>query len=75
MREPDIALVGFQLRFAGASRADAAAKTAHFLVPDREPWQIILILCQFDLQLALTRFGALGENIENERTAVEHSRF
>ena len=71
----NIALIGFQLRFAGASRADAAAETAHFLVPDREPGQIILILCQLDLKLALARFGALGKNIEDERTAVEHGRF
>ena len=54
---------------------DAAAETAHFLVPDREPGQIILILCQLDLKLAFTRFGALGEDIKNERTAVEHGRF
>ena len=71
----DIALVRFQLCFAGASRADAAAKAAHFLVPDCEPRQVILILCQLDLQLAFTRFGALGEDIKNERTAVEHGRF
>ena len=71
----DIALIGFQLRFAGASCADAAAETAHFLVPDREPGQIILILCQLDLKLAFTRFGALGEDIKNERTAVEYGRF
>jgi hypothetical protein len=32
----------------------------------------MLELSQFNLQLALARAGALGENVENERGAVKH---
>ena len=68
----DVALVGLELRLARASGADAAAETAHLLVPDGEPGQVILILRQLDLELALARLGPLGEDVEDERAAVEH---
>ena len=71
----DVAPVGLKLRFAGASGADAAAEMAHFLVPDREAGEIILILRKLHLELALARSGALGEDVEDERTAVKDRRF
>ena len=37
-----------------------------------EARQQVLELGEFDLQLALLRAGALGENIQNQRRAVEH---
>ena len=68
----DVALVGLELRLARASGADAAAEAAHLLIPDGEPGQVILILRQLDLELALARLGPLGEDVEDERAAVEH---
>ena len=65
-------LVGFELRFAGASCADAAAEAAHLFVPRRQPRQIIFILGKLHLQLALARLCALGKNIEDEGAPVEN---
>ena len=67
-------LVGFQLCLARTSRADAAAESAHRLVPDRQSRQIILILRQLDLELALSGFGALGKNVENQCAPVQYRR-
>ena len=67
------AAVGFQLRFAfAAAHADAAALPRKVAPETRQARQQMLQLRQFDLQFAFARAGALGENIQNQRRAVEH---
>ena len=67
-------LVGFELRLARASCADAAAKSAHRLVPDGKPRQIVLVLRKLDLEFSLAGLGSLRENIENQRAPVQNRR-
>ena len=67
------AAVGFQLRFAfAAAHADAALLPRQVAPEPRQARQQMLQLRQFDLQLAFARAGALREDVENERRAVEH---
>ena len=67
-----MALVRLELRLTRSSCADAASETAHFLVPDCQSRQIVLILRKLHLKLALTRFGALRKNIKDQRAAIKH---
>ena len=69
----DAAAIHFQLGFARPARADAAAQTGHHHTQARQPRQLVLHLRQLDLQLALARRGAHGENIQNQRRAVHHA--
>ena len=76
----DVAAVGLQLGLARAARTDrafaAACRLAHQMRPHAgQTWQDILVLRQFNLQLALTRAGALRENVQNQRRAIEHGAF
>ena len=67
------AAVGFQLRFAfAAAHADAAFLPRQVAPKPREPRQQMLKLRQLDLQLAFARAGALREDVENQRRAVEN---
>ena len=69
----DAAAVGFQLRFTfAAPHADAALLAGQVAPEPGQPRQQMLELRQFDLQLALARAGAPGENVEDERGAVQH---
>ena len=70
----DVAAVRFELRLAGAARADAAAQAGHRRAHTGELRQQILILRQLDLQAALGRFGALGKDIQNQGAAVQDGR-
>ena len=70
----DVAAVRFELRFAGAARADAAAQAGHRSAHAGELRQQVLILRQLDLQAALGRFGALGKDIQNQGAAVQDGR-
>src|SRR5208282_545732 len=65
--------VGFELGFAlAAAHADAAGLPRQMSPEPRQPRQQMLELRQFDLQLAFARPGALGEDVEDERRAVEN---
>ena len=66
------AAVGFQLRFAfAAAHADAARLPRQVAPEPRQARQQMLELRQLDLQLAFARAGALGEDVENQRRAVQ----
>ena len=65
--------VGFQLRLAfAASHSDPAFLPRQVALKPRQPRQQMLQLRQLDLQLAFTRAGALGENVENQRSPIEN---
>ena len=68
----DAPAVGFEFRFAGAARADAAAqpRQAPSLEPD-EPRHQVLELRELDLKLAFTRPRAPREDVENELRAID----
>ena len=66
------AAVGFQLRFAfAAAHADAARLPRQVAPEPRQARQQMLKLREFDLQFAFARPGALREDVENQRRAVE----
>ena len=66
------AAVGFQLRFTfTAAHADAALLPRQVAPEPRQARQQMLQLRQLDLELALACAGALGEDVQNERRAVE----
>ena len=64
--------VRFQLGFAGAPGTDAAALAGQALAHAGESGQQILVLGQLHLKPSLPGFGPLGENIQNQGTAVQH---
>ncbi len=64
--------VGFQLGFAGAAGADAAAQLRHGLALAGEPRQHVLKLRQLHLQLALAGAGVAGKDVQNQLRAVQH---
>src|SRR5438128_11614520 len=66
------AAVGFELCFARASRADSAAQPRHLDTVAGQPRQHIVELRQFDLQTALPRAGAPGEDVEDELGAIDN---
>ncbi len=71
------AAVGLDLGLAGASGADAAvhAPCAEPLEVGPQPAharEVVLELRQLDLQLALGRVGVVGEDVEDDRRAVDH---
>jgi len=63
--------VNLELGFARASRADSAALAREVRPHAGEAWQEVLELGQLDLEAALLRAGALGEDVEDELRAVE----
>ena len=68
----NFAAVGFELRFAfAAAHSDAAGLSGQVAPKFCKPWQQMLELRQFDLQLAFARAGALRKNVENERRAIQ----
>ena len=67
-----------RLRLAGAARADgggaAAGRLAHQVRPHAgEAGQQVFVLRQLDLQLALARACALGEDVQDKPAAVQHA--
>src|SRR5206468_1449469 len=69
----DAAAVGFQLRFPfTATHADAAFLTGQVAPKAGEPREQMLQLGQLDLQLPLAGAGALGENVQDKRGAVQN---
>ena len=67
------AAVGFELRFAGAAGADAAAQLRHGFASPGQPRQHVLELRQLHLQLAFAGAGVARKNVEDELRAVEHA--
>src|SRR5262249_33681832 len=68
---PDHAAVGFELRFAGTSRPDAAAEALEVSpLPDQARKQIGE-LGELDLELALGGARPLGEDVEDQRGTVD----
>ena len=65
--------VAFELRFARAAQADAAALLARQVGPHLlQARQRVFELREFDLQPRLGRLGAGGEDVEDQLAAVEH---
>ena len=69
---PDVPPVAFQLGFAGAPGANAAALTGKALSHAGEPGQQIFILGKLHLKPALSGLGPLGKNIHNQGAAVQN---
>ena len=67
----DDATVRFELGLARPPRADAAAEPLEVRPLPDEPRQQIRELRQLDLQLALARARALGEDVEDQRRPVD----
>ena len=81
-RDPAIreASVGLELRFAGAARPDTAAdlcgpasarKPLEVLPHAAHAREVVLELCELDLQLPLRGDGVLGEDVEDQLGAVD----
>ena len=68
----DHAAVGLELGLARSPRADAAAQPLEVLPLPDQPRQQVRELRQLDLELALRGARALGEDVEDERGAVDH---
>ena len=66
------AAIGFELSFAfPAAHADAALLAGQVAPETCQPGQQVLKLGQLDLELAFPGLGALRENVEDQRCAVE----
>ena len=67
----DAAAVGFELRLARSSGADAAAEPRQRRAGSHEPRQQVFQLRELDLQLAFARPRAPREDVENQLRAVD----
>ena len=67
----DAAAVGFELGFAGAAGADAAAQPRQRVARSDQPRHQVLELRELDLQLAFARPRAAREDVENELRAID----
>jgi hypothetical protein len=66
------AAVGFQLRFTFTTpHSDAAFLPGQVAPEPRQAGQQMLKLGEFDLELSLFRAGALGENIQDQRSPIQ----
>jgi len=61
----DFAAICFELRFTRPTRSDTAAKLTHSFAASSQPRKLILKLCKLDLELAFSRSGVAGEDIED----------
>jgi hypothetical protein len=69
----DQASIGFDLRFArSAQKAKPTALALKVSPAADESTGLIVEVCQFDLQSALCRHGALAENFEDQPCPVDH---
>ena len=64
--------VAFELRFAGAARADAAAEARHLFASSGKTRQAILELRELDLDATLARPRVLREDIEDHGGPIDH---
>ena len=63
--------VGFEFLLARSARADSAAQSRKFALAPGEPWQQIIELRKFDLELSLAAVRMARENIEDQLRAVD----
>jgi len=68
---PRHAPVGLELRLAGAACADAPAETLEVLPHAAHPRQVVLELCELDLELSFGAHRVLGEDVEDQLRAVD----
>jgi hypothetical protein len=68
---PNAAAVDFELRLAGAARADPAPESPEVLPHPREPREQVLELGQLHLEPRLARARPLGEDVEDQRGPVD----
>ncbi len=76
---PDHAAVGLQLRLAGAADADASRSSAGAPAGlagqvgpgPRQTRQPVFVLGKLDLERSLPRMGVLGEDVEDQRGAIQ----
>ena len=66
------AAVGLDLGLARAPGADPAPEPLEVGPQAPHPRQVVLELGQLDLELALGRVGVVGEDVEDDRGAVDH---
>ena len=64
--------IGFELRFAWAAGADAAAQLRHLNSASAQARQHVFQLRQLHLQLAFPGLRVFRENVEDELGAVNH---
>ncbi|HKO19155.1 MAG TPA: hypothetical protein VJU82_09750, partial [Acidobacteriaceae bacterium] len=69
----DLAPIGFQASFSGASGPDAAAELGHRFAASGEPGKLILKLRKFDLELAFAGERVPRKDIEDELSTVDHA--
>ena len=65
------AAIGFELGFAGAASADAAAELRHGFAAAGEARQHVFELGELDLKLAFAGARVAGKNVEDELRAIE----
>ncbi len=70
-REPAVSL---ELRLAGAARPDSAAEALEVLPHAAHPGEVVLELCQLDLELAFGARRVLGEDVQDELRTVDHAQ-
>src|SRR5205823_7585508 len=68
---PDVLAVDLELRLARAAGADATTKPGHRLAPATETRQEVVELGQLDLRLALPGARVQGEDVQDQRRAVD----
>ena len=71
---PREAAVGLELRLARPARADAAAQPLEVLPHPAHARQVVLELCELDLQLPLGARCVLREDVEDQLSAIDHAR-
>src|ERR1700744_4946910 len=69
----NLTAIGFELRFTGPPRADAAAKLRHRLSAPGESRQHVFELRQFYLQLAFTGSCVPRKNVEDQLRSVKNA--
>ena len=69
---PCQAAVRLDLRLARAPGADAGAEPLEVRPEAAHAGEVVLELGQLDLELALRRAGVVGEDVEDDRRAVDH---
>jgi hypothetical protein len=65
------ALADFELGLARSAPADAAGEARQGVVLLTEPRECVLQLRELDLELAVSRLGALREDVEDELGAID----
>src|SRR5262249_29956737 len=66
--------VGLELRLAGAARADAAAEPLEVLPHPAHARQVVLELCELDLELSLGADRVLRADVEDQLRAIDDAR-